>query len=84
MRRVIRRQRTIVARLARDIERKARAAGMALSSALHEALAKARRIVAQTAQQRTADGTPKLYSWHAPEVECINFGFAPASPTSSA
>ncbi|TSE18502.1 Transposase DDE domain protein [Tepidimonas alkaliphilus] len=32
--------------------------------------------MAQTAQRKTAEGTPKLYAWHAPEVECINKGKA--------
>lgn len=46
MRRVIRRQKTIVGRLAREIERKAPV------------------------------GRPKLYAWHAPEVDCISKGKA--------
>lgn len=32
--------------------------------------------MAQTAQRKSADGTPKLYAWHAPEVQCINKGKA--------
>src|SRR5690606_33252281 len=46
MRRAIKRQRTIVGRLAREIDRKA------------------------------IDGQPKLYAWHAPEVDCISKGKA--------
>lgn len=76
MRRAIARQRTIVARLAREIERKVAHAGQALWQSLREVLDKARRIVAQSAQRGRVDGEPKLYSWHAPEVECINKGKA--------
>ncbi|TSE37436.1 hypothetical protein Tfont_00951 [Tepidimonas fonticaldi] len=76
LRRAIARQRTIVARLAREIERKVAHAGQALWQSLREALDKARRIVAQSAQRGRVDGEPKLYSWHAPEVECINKGKA--------
>lgn len=76
MRRAIARQRTIVARLAREIERKVAHTGQALWQSLREVLDKARRIVAQSAQRGRVDGEPKLYSWHAPEVECINKGKA--------
>ena len=76
MRRVIKRQRTIVARLQREIERKASRLGQAIQSALGHTLNKAARLVAQTANRKTADGTRKLYAWHAPEVECINKGKA--------
>lgn len=76
MRRSIRRQRTIVGRLQREIERKAARLGQAIQSALGDTLNKAARLVAQTAQRKTAEGTPKLYAWHAPEVECINKGKA--------
>ena len=30
------------------------------------------RIVAQSGQRKAADGQPKLYAWHAPEVDCIS------------
>lgn len=80
MKSAIRRQRTIVARLQREIERKAMAAstaiGMAVRQALGETLGKAARIVAQSAQRKTIDGQPKLYAWHAPEVDCISKGKA--------
>jgi IS5 family transposase len=70
MRRVIRRQRTIVGRLQRGIETRV----MTLTSAIRETLGKAKRVFEQTANRKTE--TPKLYSWHAPEVLCINKGKA--------
>jgi IS5 family transposase len=72
MQRAIKRQRTIVGRLQREIERKAGGIG----AAVREALDKAQRIVAQTGQRKMADGQPKLYAWHAPEVDCISKGKA--------
>ena len=73
MRRAIKRQRTIVGRLQREIERKAAALGLRESLAL--TLAKARQVIGQTGHNKTAGPrTPKLYSWHAPEVQCINKG----------
>ncbi len=76
MRRAIKRQRTIVARLQREIDRKATAIGQAVREALAETLNKARRIVCQSGQRKAADGQPKLYAWHAPEVDCISKGKA--------
>ena len=76
MRRTIKRQRTIVARLQREIDRKASAIGAALREALGETLNKAHRIVAQSGQRKAVDGQPKLYAWHAPEVDCISKGKA--------
>ena len=76
MRRAIKRQRTIVGRLAREIDRKASAIGQAVREALDEVLGKAQRIGAQSAQRKTIDGQPKLYAWHAPEVDCISKGKA--------
>jgi IS5 family transposase len=79
MRRAIKRQRTIVARLQREIQRKAsaaRAIGQAVREALEQTLSRAARIVAQSAQRKSVDGGPKLYSFHAPEVDCISKGKA--------
>ena len=76
MRRAIKRQRTIVGRLQREVDRKASAIGMAVREALGETLNKAHRIVAQSGQRKAADGQPKLYAWHAPEVDCISKGKA--------
>lgn len=72
MHRTIRRQRIIVGRLQREIERKVTVLSQAVREALNPALAKASQIVLQTAK-RKADA-PKLYAWHAPEVSCINKG----------
>lgn len=78
MRRVIKRQSTVVGRLVREIERKASAlqAGVrkALGGALNDALAKARRIAEQSKSRKNITGRAKLYAWHAPEVECIAKG----------
>lgn len=76
MRRAIKRQCTIVGRLAREIDRKASAMGQAVRDALAEVLEKAQRIVAQSAQRKAVKGQPKLYAWHAPEVDCISKGKA--------
>lgn len=76
MRRAIKRQRTIVGRLQREVERKASAIGAAVRQALDEALNKARRIVDQSGQRKATDGQPKLYAWHASEVDCISKGKA--------
>jgi IS5 family transposase len=76
MRQAIKRQRTIVGRLQREIERKASAIGSAVREALAQTLDKAVRINAQSGQRKAADGQPKLYAWHAPEVECISKGKA--------
>ncbi|MCT0224377.1 hypothetical protein [Synechococcus sp. CS-1328] len=70
------RQRTIVGRLQREIDRKVSAIGQAVREALAETLNKARRIVSQSAQRKVADGQSKLYAWHAPEVDCISKGKA--------
>jgi IS5 family transposase len=67
MRRAIKRQRTIVGRLQREIERKAGAVS-AIGQAVREALA-------QTLS-KAQDGQRKLYSFHAPEVDCISKGKA--------
>jgi IS5 family transposase len=73
MRRAIKRQRTIVGRLQREIECKALPLG--LRPALEPTLAKARQIIGQTAHTKSAGPrTPKFYSWHASEVQCINKG----------
>ena len=76
MRWAIKRQRTIVGRLQRDVDRKAGAIGAAVRQALGETLNKAARVVAQSGQRKAADGQRKLYSFHAPEVDCISKGKA--------
>lgn len=76
MRRAIKRQRTIVARLQREIERKASVMTTAVRQTLRESLNKAQRIHAQSGQRKAAPGQSKLYAWHAPEVDCISKGKA--------
>lgn len=76
MRRSIKRQRTIVGRLQREIDRKASAIAAAVRQALDKTLHKAARIVAQSGQRKAPKGQPKLYAWHAPEVDCISKGKA--------
>lgn len=74
MRKVIKRQRTIVGRLQREMARKMNALSHAIQEALGHTLSKAKRLVLQTASRKAVDNRAKLYSWHAPEVECINKG----------
>jgi len=76
MKHAIKRQRTIVARLQREIERKASVIGQAVRQSLGETLNKAQRIVEQSGQRKAVNAQPKLYAWHAPEVECISKGKA--------
>jgi len=61
--------RTRLGRLMRDIRRKI-AGDQRLGMVFAEPLGKALRIWGQNQHQRG----PKLYSWHAPEVECIGKG----------
>ena len=77
MRKPINRQRTIVGRLAREIERHMTTLAASLQDMLRESLAKARQIMMQTKHRKTK-GSPKLYSWHAPETEVIAKGKARA------
>ena len=72
----LKRQRIILGRLQRDIERKAKVMSLAVRDALDHAMHKASRLIEQSQQRKTVKGNPKLYAWHAPEVECINKGKA--------
>ena len=67
MRRVLKFQRTILGRLIWDIERNV----IEPSQSLLDSLALAKRLHAQQPKDKK-----KLYSWHAPEVECIGKGKA--------
>ena len=70
MRGQVRRLRTYLGRVVRDIERKL--AGQAgLQAVFSDELNKAKRLLAQQKSDRN-----KLYSLHAPEVECISKGKA--------
>jgi hypothetical protein len=84
MRRAIRRQGTIVGRLSREIERKANLLTQAVRDVLGESLQKAQRIAAQSRQRKAQEGSPKLYAWHAPEVECITTSSGRNEATQSA
>ena len=68
--RVIKRQSTVVGRLARAIKRKAFAAEGAMGLALDGALGKAEPALSR----KNTRGAPKRYAWHAPEVECMAKG----------
>lgn len=74
MRKVIKRQRTIVARLQREVARKMTVLSQAVQDSLGHTLGKAKRLIAQTGSRKALDNRAKLYSWHAPEVECISKG----------
>ncbi len=71
LRRVLKRQRTILGRLLRDIERKINAAAETHQATLETWLARAWRICRQRPKDKG-----KLYALHAPEVECISKGKA--------
>ena len=72
MRKVIKRQRTIVGRLQREVGRKRSTISQAIQDTLGHTLDKAKRLVTQTGSRKAVDNRAKLYSWHAPEEECIS------------
>ena len=74
MRNVIIRQSTIVGRLQREITRKMSPLSQAVQEAFGQRIDKVKRLITQTSSHKTKDKQPKLYSWHAPEVECISMG----------
>ena len=78
MRKVLKRQSTIVGRLHREITRKMNPLSQAVQEALGHTLHKAKRLITQThnhkSKDKTKDKQPQLYSWHAPEVQCISKG----------
>jgi IS5 family transposase len=69
-RKQMRKVRNYLGRVIRDLER-AMARDPLLQGVFTSALAKARKIYEQAADPKTPD---KIYSWHAPEVECIAKG----------
>jgi len=69
---MIRKVRNYLGRVMRDIERGC-AATPQLRGLFEVELAKAKKIYAQTLNAKAHD---KIYSWHAPEVECIAKGKA--------
>ena len=74
MRKMIKRQRTILGRLQREVGRKMTVLSQAVQETLGHTLDKAQRLIAQTGSRKAVDNRAKLYSWHAPEVECISKG----------
>ncbi|MFA7680432.1 MAG: IS5/IS1182 family transposase, partial [Pigmentiphaga sp.] len=74
MHKAIKRQRTILGRLARDIERSKSVLTQSIQDALNPLLARAQRIAAQSRKGARIKGSEKVYSWHADEVECISKG----------
>ena len=70
-RRETRRLKVYLGRVIRDIRRKAEASGIELSEALEQYLERANRIFQQKREDKN-----KVYSMHAPEVECISKGKA--------
>ena len=74
----LRRLRTMLGRVIRDISRKT--GSPALEGVFALPLALARRV----REQRQRERGRKVYSLHAPEVECIRQGQGATSPTSSA
>jgi IS5 family transposase len=71
MRKVIKRQRTVLGRVIRDIERKRGGWEQAIQAQLQPWLERAARLFQQRPQDKN-----KLYALHAPEVECIGKGKA--------
>ena len=71
MRGAIKRQRTILGRVIRDIERKLHTASEAGQAVLRLWLDRATRLMTQQVKDKN-----KLYALHAPEVECISKGKA--------
>lgn len=69
--RELRRLRTFLGRVVRDIRRK-----IAGNDALSEAFLRPLWLAERVATQKRRDPLPKIYSLHAPEVECIGKGKA--------
>jgi len=71
LRKVLRRQRTILGVLMRDVHSKMDSLSQAAKTPLQDLLDRVARIHAQTASKANPSGRGKLYALHAPEVECI-------------
>ncbi len=71
LRRVLKRQRTVLGRLLRDVQRKLDRASEVARTALSPWLERAERLHRQRPKDKD-----KLYALHAPEVECIGKGKA--------
>ena len=77
MRKVIKRQRTIVGQVQREVARKMTTLRQPVQEALAKTFDKAKRLVAQAASRKAVDNRAMLHSWYAPEVECILKGKSP-------
>jgi transposase, IS5 family len=75
---VLKRQRTILGRVVRDVERRLEAMTVAGGTISERALSKLKVILerAKRLQKQKKDDKNKLYAMHAPEVECIAKGKA--------
>lgn len=71
VRRCLRRLHTLLGRVIRDIEHKSQISSQEMEARLSELLKRAKCILEQKRQDKN-----KLYSVHAPEVECISKGKA--------
>lgn len=71
LKRVLRRQRTLLGRVIRDLQRKLESANATAQEALTLWIGRAQRLHAQKPKDKN-----KLYALHAPEVECISKGKA--------
>ncbi|WP_108780292.1 IS5 family transposase [Xanthomonas fragariae] len=71
MRRILRRQRTVLGRLVRDIQRKLDQVNTGVRERIAVWLERAQRLYTQRPKDKQ-----KLYALHAPEVECIGKGKA--------
>jgi IS5 family transposase len=76
MRKTLKRQRTIVGRLRREIDRKLSPLGQDARDVMASTLAKAGRVFDQIKGKKIKGGQPKLYSWHTPEAHCFSKGKA--------
>jgi IS5 family transposase len=74
MKKTLKRHRTIVGRLARDAERKSQGLAEDAKKRIGTVLGRVNKIVMQTKQKKRLGDEPKIYSFHAPEVECISKG----------
>ena len=74
MRKIIKLQSTIVGRFHREISRKMTPSSQAVQNALGLSIDKAKRLLAQSRNNKTQDKQLKLYSGHAPEVGRISKG----------
>ncbi len=68
---MIKRQSTILASLHREISFKMTYLRQSVQGALCVSVDKLKLLIVQSRSKKAQDKQPKLFSWHAPEVECI-------------